>query len=449
MKNYSIVLSIVMLTFSYAHSQIRFESASFDSLLVKAKSGNKLVFIDVYATWCLPCIQFEKVSFQNQAVADMFNKHFINARFDEANPEGKFLSELFDVTAFPNLLFIDGDGKIVNRYCGYLEPKELIALARKTLEEPDYQKVNEEYEKHRSVEAIFKKANNSIAVCESAESSIRELMDSLESQSSIGNKLRMTKTLLLVSHLLIEERDEKSLLKVLEIFTGLNSEITAIVKQSVNNAGDVVSDGLVSAAKFYYSAMEAHEYYSFLKEIKPFNNDFYLENTLETIADVNLSDSIFAVIVDDLDSAIGVDYQLMENLRNILSSTADEHKLRVFARGQVKFFKKLGEKALILNIANYLNTLNLSYETNNNIAWDLFLEKPEPSVLLIALELAKKSISLKEEPFNYDTYAAILFELGKKQEAISAQKKAVQLAKVYEPNRVSEYDETLKKYLPH
>ena len=54
-----IFLTIVVLLFSWnVFSQgIQFETGSWKEVLQKAKQENKLIFVDLYTTWCGPCIQ--------------------------------------------------------------------------------------------------------------------------------------------------------------------------------------------------------------------------------------------------------------------------------------------------------------------------------------------------------------------------------------------------------
>jgi hypothetical protein len=67
--------------------------------------------------------------------------------------------------------------------------------------------------------------------------------------------------------------------------------------------------------------------------------------------------------------------------------------------------------------------------TLNNIAWD-FYEYVEDKVLLAkAAEWSKRSVELNPEYYNYDTYAAVLFKLGKKSEAKAAAEKAIEFGK--------------------
>ncbi len=48
----------------------------------KAKAENKLIFIDIYATWCRPCKSLKRNTFSNSKVGDFFNQNFVNITID-------------------------------------------------------------------------------------------------------------------------------------------------------------------------------------------------------------------------------------------------------------------------------------------------------------------------------------------------------------------------------
>ena len=69
------------------------------------------------------------------------------------------------------------------------------------------------------------------------------------------------------------------------------------------------------------------------------------------------------------------------------------------------------------------------YNQLNSIAWSFYENISDRSLLAKAAEWAKRSVELKEEYAYCDTYAAVLFKLGKNPEAQAMAEKAIQLAK--------------------
>lgn len=68
-----------------------------------------------------------------------------------------------------------------------------------------------------------------------------------------------------------------------------------------------------------------------------------------------------------------------------------------------------------------------NYNFLNNVAWYIYENTEDKSKLKKAEEYAKRSVNAQKEFFNLDTYAHILFKLGKNKEAKTAIEEAIQL----------------------
>ena len=69
---------------SYANDTdgIRFTEGTWAQILSEAKNQQKLIFVDMYTTWCGPCKAMDKHVFTNAGVGDKFNAAFINYKID-------------------------------------------------------------------------------------------------------------------------------------------------------------------------------------------------------------------------------------------------------------------------------------------------------------------------------------------------------------------------------
>ncbi len=105
---------------------IKFQSITFDQALAQAKKENKPIFMNVYATWCAPCTNLKKTTFESDKVGAAFNKNFINISIDAEKGEGIALSKKYEVTAHPLMLVLDSDGKIQKRILGYQQEDQLL-----------------------------------------------------------------------------------------------------------------------------------------------------------------------------------------------------------------------------------------------------------------------------------------------------------------------------------
>jgi len=86
--------------------------------LDKAKKEGKLVFMDCYTSWCGPCKRLAATVFTDSSVGAYFNNNYINVKFDMEKGEGPYIAGRYQVTAYPTLLWLDGNGSIKNKVVG-------------------------------------------------------------------------------------------------------------------------------------------------------------------------------------------------------------------------------------------------------------------------------------------------------------------------------------------
>ncbi|RZM22835.1 MAG: DUF255 domain-containing protein [Pedobacter sp.] len=109
---------------------IQFTSARWADILKKAKAENKVIFLDAYASWCGPCKMLQKNVFTQKTVGDLFNKKFINVKMDMEKGEGPALAQVYPLEAYPTLLFINSNGRVVKKAIGYMSAEDLVDVGR-------------------------------------------------------------------------------------------------------------------------------------------------------------------------------------------------------------------------------------------------------------------------------------------------------------------------------
>lgn len=139
MKKLLITLTLI-LSVAVASAQVQFETVTFSELLTKAKTENKLIFIDCYAEWCGPCKYMDSNVFPDKNVGDFMNKNFINAKINMEEGEGPAIGRKYKVRSYPTFLIINKGGDEVVRIVGSSDANEFINRIEKALKEVDNSK---------------------------------------------------------------------------------------------------------------------------------------------------------------------------------------------------------------------------------------------------------------------------------------------------------------------
>jgi thioredoxin-related protein len=141
-------LTISMSTFSAvcAGNGIHFlESKNWQEVLAKAKVEKKFVFVYCTATWSKPCREMEKSTYQSEQVGDLTQKNFIciKVQMDTTTqddehiktwyPDANILMRKDDINTFPSFLFFGPDGNILHRSFGYMDSTNFIVLLKDAL----------------------------------------------------------------------------------------------------------------------------------------------------------------------------------------------------------------------------------------------------------------------------------------------------------------------------
>lgn len=105
------------------------ESPELGYLLEFADKMHKPVFLNFYTPWIESCDRMNKNVFTQDALAKYFNQHFINYKVNAGGPQpGPHLADIYGVTIFPTLMFVDGKGKIMLRHEGPATALQLLEM---------------------------------------------------------------------------------------------------------------------------------------------------------------------------------------------------------------------------------------------------------------------------------------------------------------------------------
>jgi thiol-disulfide isomerase/thioredoxin len=137
MNKYKNILIVLFTIFalsisSLTYSQIKFtevkDSSDWRELLQQASADEKLIFLDIYATWCGPCKYIDQNVYPQPEVGDVFNKYYYNVKIDGESQFGRSLVQKFGLTAYPTMYFLSSKEDVITRIVGVREAPELSNL---------------------------------------------------------------------------------------------------------------------------------------------------------------------------------------------------------------------------------------------------------------------------------------------------------------------------------
>jgi thioredoxin-related protein len=369
---FSGLLSLLSISNFAQNRSIKFEHGSFKEIKEKALKENKLIFIDAFTTWCGPCKQMAKNIFTNDTVADYYNKNFVNAKIDMEKGEGIELAKQYDVRCYPNLLFVDGNGNLVHRIAGSMSVKEFIALGDEAKNPGNnFSYYEKNYEKNKSNPAFLRKYIQAREnTCLDADNLVHDYF-SLQKESDLLNKENWEMIQLHTNSMTTNEYDYliASKQKFDELYTA----------KSVNEKLDDIHKNTLFA----------------IVKAKPLDEKYYQEVKSKILA-LNTEGSILVAFDADLRLA------------------RKKEDWNTFA------------KLAVENIDTYYKD---DVGMLNSIAWDFYEKVENKNALLKAEEWAKKASDTEKNYAFLDTYASVLYKLGKKQLALDAANKAIEEAK--------------------
>jgi thioredoxin-related protein len=339
---------------------IKFENVTFYQLLSKAKAENKIIFIDAYAQWCGPCKLMSRDVFTNSSVGNFYNSNFISVKIDMEKGEGLDIAKDYAVNAYPTLLYIDGNGKLLHKGLGYLDNQQFIDLGKNALN-PEKQHYNQ-IEKFKS-----------------------------------GNR-------------------DAELLYDLAVFGLENEDLET--KVYVNAYLKTQKSWLTQEAiHLMYSTIESplSDEFSFLQKNEVETQKIYQENSI--------SDKLDYVVIIHADSKVDKNTTtenkvagFEKEFSKFRPKTAKEYAdfYGMILSEDAKEFKLYEKYALGYLDVNYIDK---TYEFLNTAAWNFFVNVENKSSLEKALKWAIKSVSIDSNFYNNDTVANLYNKLGDKNNA--------------------------------
>ncbi len=368
------VLLISVFLFSIINAEedkgIKFEHSTWNEILAKASKEQKLIFLDAFADWCGPCKWMAKNVFTNDTVAQFFNENFINAKIDMEKGEGVAIAQKYGVRAYPTFLYINGNGELIHRTCGSCPPQDFLGLAKDAL---------------------------------NPEKQLTTIKKNFEADP--GNVVIAKQYFALLENACMRANED-----IAKYFSTLKEE-------------NLIAAENWDMIQLYLNDSDSREFKYLIKNRKKF---------AEKYTDDKVNEKINSVYEGSLRDYLRLNNSKeYEALKTKIKKSGVPTGEKIILASDLNLYKKKKEwKNYVKTAEKYVNKYGKDdYQQLNGISWTVFENCNDKPSLLKAEKWAKLSIDLKDEYANNDTYANILYKLGKKQEAKAAAEKSIELAK--------------------
>jgi thioredoxin 1 len=131
--------------FSFTSFGIDYFDGNYQAALDSAKKYDKLIFMNIAATWSGASNRMEKSVFRNQVIDSLIVENFIALRLEASSHEGTFLQQHFGIAALPAYLIINKNGEVVKLRIGEVSLDAFNSFLKDAISEPfGYQNLEKE-----------------------------------------------------------------------------------------------------------------------------------------------------------------------------------------------------------------------------------------------------------------------------------------------------------------
>ena len=401
-------------------------------VLAKAKSEQKYILLDCYTSWCGPCKFMNDSIFTRQDVGDYVNEHFVSFRIQldtnkidndyvrsQYTAAHSFLIS-FKINTFPTYLFFDSNGQIVHRAVGASAiPVEFITKAQDALN-PDkqyYGMINQYKAGRRDSLMLIKLASLSRSFGDEDFSEI------------IGNEYFKV----------VKDIYGKNNLTFIGQFTKNSSDSGFIMYIQHPKLVDSVMGKYYAERKVMNIIMDEDS--DIIAVRRRATEGMIYKGTIggQALYDKNPDKGL----KEPLDPCWGAIYA------HIRHEYGPYYADRITKWTKLSYYGQRQNWGKYINsIMEYVNRYNYDIKTDqlNGYAWDIFQHSSKRENLNVALHWSSITLEGNKMSVNQsqylDTYANILYKLGKKESAIKIEEKAVQNAR---PQDKDDFKSTLDK----
>lgn len=411
-KRFLWILTIALPLIGHSQGVKWTKGLSWQEVKEKARQENKYIFVDAFATWCVPCKKMDREVYTDSNVDKVLNEKFISVRLqmDSTSNDKEDVTKWYSVAqefnrkyniqGFPTFLFFSSEGELIHLDIGLKSVPEFIAVVDEAsnplLQD---QKILRDFEqgshdpKILRRAALISKKNKNLKLADSIAALYKYYyLDNL-SNDSLFTKANLQFLYSDFWNLLVEEGSQGRIFKYIYMNTGKIDSVYHLKGFSENYIKTIVR---------------------------------YEELTLKLF--VNKRPVVNDPNWDSLNNVISSKYNLQYS-ENIVENYKP---LFYLWSGNWSKWAQLFENKIKANgVSKTGNNLGAYTDDNylNENAWTVFEGCSDRNVLLMAVRWVSLAIKMKRKqpPVDgyYDTKGNLLYKLGNKKKAIKFEKLAV------------------------
>lgn len=417
---------------------IIFENGTWVEMFGKAQQSNKPVFVNFYTSGCDSCKQMAKDVFPLESVGKVYNENFICWQIDAEKGEGVSLAKRCRVTTFPTYLFIGTDGNILCRALGSMDAQSFIGVSdivlNKVVDAKSMDAWESEYAGKKDDPAflkgyIRKRFNAGLSNAFLFDNYLKLIPEEERTSSTVVNLYAREGQFLRVNSLAFENLQKNSS-KFNELLGSVNLLIFTGIKNTVDDAADSKDEKLLATAMAVYDQLPQKGLPMLKDELlmnyykKTGETDKYLKHL-----DSFCEESLMKISNDTIEERNKANIQMVEKM--IKSGTLPIKDSTLIAK--------------LIDQSSHSESERISNKLNG-LSREVFEQISDKKALKNALNWSKRSMELSPDNVQLlDTYANLLYKLGKKKEAIDREEKALSRVPKEQVSQYNRIEETLTK----
>ncbi|HEY4063696.1 MAG TPA: thioredoxin fold domain-containing protein [Puia sp.] len=380
------------------------DDLSWAAVKAKARAENKYIFVDGYTTWCGPCKYMKNSVFPQEESGVYFNAKFISVgvQLDTTKADNAFIQgwykdahaimQEYHINAFPTFLIFTPDGRVVHRVVGGSNTAAQFIARVQDCFNPEKQYYTQLHK-----------------------------FQAGDRDSSFLRKMAMM------------ARDGYDL---------KNAEIVA--KAYFATQMDLFNPGTLALLNDFTTSTKDQGFAIFYHH--PAEVDKVLGSGMaeKKVRDILVREYVYARVLTKTSPATPDWKAIQSELAAHYPTEAPE----VLSMGKVAYYQRKNDwNNFQVVVVDYMKKYGSAANAQqlNDYAWTVFQHCPDMNCVTEALDWSKRSFKDNNEPAFMDTYANILYKMGKKDDAITWEEKARDMSSAEEKKGFQETIDKMKK----